>query len=626
LTWQLQLFVVCPSTVRGENSVGKSMTNSLPSASTPSERGGLGAARGSRDYVEGRLLDGFLLLAAGGSSSPEDVVSVNLSSLQIVDVAFEDLAFFGNLDKLDVSDNQLSYELIMEHFGRLPRVSTLLLSCNSISSLQLRSGLLRSLQTLDLSFNELHGDVLAQLAHLPKLTSLDLSSNCISSVPPEEDLYALQALEELCLAANDLVQFVQWRALDALPRLRKLSLASNRVKRLKDDAPDTPGGSVSYFRALQELDLSSNEIVGVDSLPAVQLFPMLRSLHLSDNPCTRNAGGVEPCAGGASIQVQDSKPWYLCGGGCFWKHRPATEPKLKLNRGKMRKVRSSMLNGPKESRRSGAIQLGVLDNEANRLLVSLREQGGASGVIAAPGVARTRTSAEVTAATAGPLALEGGGHAGPGLAEGDGGGDGQVLHDDLSEEELDAIFRERRANIERKFNAPAEEPVSFMRPTPFQVSAAAGRKLGLAGPAGDEEEEATGAASPASLPSGVAPRPSSSAIFITGMSGDDGGSASRESSTTAVTRDGRVRSSGPTQAASATAALTATATMAATALPPIQAPGSRGSSASGVSRSDPLDMLLTDGGARSKPIPDIGVREAMRALRAAALSEYAVAA
>jgi len=122
---------------------------------------------------------------------------------------------------------------------------------------------------------------------------LNLSSNCISSVPPEEELYGLQSLEELSLDANDLVQFVQWRALDVLPRLRKLSLASNRIKRLKDDAPDQPGDPISYFESLEELDLSGNEIVRVDELPAVKLFRSLRKLTLSDNPCTKTTGASE---------------------------------------------------------------------------------------------------------------------------------------------------------------------------------------------------------------------------------------------------------------------------------------------------------------------------------------------
>merc|ERR1712232_571983 len=144
----------------------------------------------------------------------------------------------------------------------------------------------------DLSFNELHGDVLKELARLPSLVTLNLSSNCISSVPQEDDLYGLHALEELILDANDLVQFIQWRSLDALPRLKKLSLASNRVKRLKDDAPDMAGNTVSYFPALRELDLSCNEISSCSSLPVIQHFQSLRTIRLSDNPCVRDQAAV----------------------------------------------------------------------------------------------------------------------------------------------------------------------------------------------------------------------------------------------------------------------------------------------------------------------------------------------
>eukprot|EP00438_Fugacium_kawagutii_P003904 Skav220697 [mRNA] locus=scaffold472:514113:516676:+ [translate_table: standard] len=63
------------------------------------------------NYVEGRLLDGFLLLAAGGSNTPDQVVTVNLSSLQIIDIAEEDLSFFAQLHRVDLSDNQLGKDL-----------------------------------------------------------------------------------------------------------------------------------------------------------------------------------------------------------------------------------------------------------------------------------------------------------------------------------------------------------------------------------------------------------------------------------------------------------------------------------------------------------------------------------
>eukprot|EP00913_Durusdinium_trenchii_P029493 g27646.t1 len=174
------------------------------------------------NYIEGRLLDGFLLLAAGGSNTPDEVITVNLSSLQIVDIAEEDLAFFAQLHRVDLSDNQLGYEHLLEQIARIPRLGTLNLACNSISSLQVGHGILQFLEVLDLSFNGLHGDVLGQLARLPNLVWLNLASNCISSLPPEEELSGLQVLQELILDSNDLVQFMQWRSLDAVPQLRSL--------------------------------------------------------------------------------------------------------------------------------------------------------------------------------------------------------------------------------------------------------------------------------------------------------------------------------------------------------------------------------------------------------------------
>ncbi|CAJ1371648.1 unnamed protein product [Effrenium voratum] len=163
------------------------------------------------DYIEGRLLDGFLLLAAGGSHTPDGVITVNLSSLQIVDIAEEDLSFFAQLHRVDLSDNQLGYEHILEQLARIPRLGNLNLACNSISGLQVGPNILQRLEVLDLSFNGLHGDVLGQLARLPSLAWLSLASNCISSLPPEEELQGLQVLEELILDSNDLVQFMQWQ-------------------------------------------------------------------------------------------------------------------------------------------------------------------------------------------------------------------------------------------------------------------------------------------------------------------------------------------------------------------------------------------------------------------------------
>jgi hypothetical protein len=577
---------------------------------------------GSGEFVEGRLLDGFLLLAAGGSSSPEDVVSVNLSSLQIVEVAAEDLSFFGNLDSLDVSDNQLSDEAILEQFGRLPRLSRLLLSCNAISSLQVPSQQsLRLLEILDLSFNELHGDVLSQLAHLPRLVTLNLSSNCISSVPPEEELYGLQSLEELTLDANDLVQFVQWRALDVLPRLRKLSLASNRVKRLKDDVPDHPGDQISYFESLEELDLSQNEILRVEELPAVKLFRSLRKLVLSDNPCTKTAGASEHTMQGIKFLIQDTKPWYLCGSGSFKRREKLVQPKLKMDRRRMKRVRSSKVGGDTKAKALSS-QLGVLDKEANQLLVNLR-----SGYTGTEGEHQGATTLMPRNLAASGARVE------TGLVASD---------DDYTEEELLRIFEQQTLKIESAFNQPVEEPVSFRRAPPFAVSASAGQKLNQQSSMSRQDADVSGVSAATNLGqsgagAGGGAAPSRPAIFLTGVT-DESRNQRYTASGLAAESPGAGKSQLPSAFSNSPsgASLPALATSLAAVsesvggvLPPLPAPGqpgSRGSSAGGISRSDPLDMLLMDAGARSKPMPDTGVREAMRALRAAAMSEWAVAA
>eukprot|EP00928_Gymnodinium_smaydae_P088218 TRINITY_DN7232_c1_g2_i1.p1 TRINITY_DN7232_c1_g2~~TRINITY_DN7232_c1_g2_i1.p1 ORF type:complete len:697 (-),score=160.58 TRINITY_DN7232_c1_g2_i1:132-2222(-) len=673
----------------------------------PSGGGGVGPAGtppstgpsdSSSDAVEGRLLDGFLLLAAGGSLSPDDAITVNLSSLNLVDVAVEDLGFFTNLDRLDASDNQLSYEQILAQMGRLPRLTSLNLACNSISSLQAPSGSLRTLQFLDLSFNGLHGDVLIQLAHVPNLVTLILTANCISSVPPEEDLYGLQNLEELVLDQNDLVQFVQWRALDALPRLRKLSLASNRVKRLRDDAPDRAAGSgpPSYFPLLVELDLSNNEIASMDCLPVVQVFRSLRTLTLSDNPCSHELAKEKRQLRGAAVVSEETKPWYLRGSGCFQAKRESRRggPRINLDRGRLRRVKSQpqVAKGARGLQLKADTQVGVYDEEANQLFVTLGGAalgypGGASAPGAGTDAERTQSASVVVAATSGGGAV--GSPAAMDVTEG-------ILGDDISEQELRRIFKQRRETIEERFSVEVEEPASFMRPAPFAIRAALDRKLARASQ--QEEEEAGGVHHGGGTGCGGG-RSQSSLAFLTSVGEDSevagvsgaGFSRFTPSASTAVGErralGRKIRSSrsdltvlpsggiavagdgthqqaegttldlscssdvsaGDASALSALAAVQGigTPTSPSLILPPIREGGSREASGFGstgggfgstvslrlaaASAQDVTDfnVSMPRGAAfapgKQRPMADLGVREAMRALRAAAMSEHVAA-
>ena len=82
----------------------------------------------------GRLLDGFLLLASGGFSLPDDAIVASLSSLDIVEIS-DDLRFFPNLNDLDVSDNRLNYKEVLEHIFVAPRLTKLNLACNQLTTL-----------------------------------------------------------------------------------------------------------------------------------------------------------------------------------------------------------------------------------------------------------------------------------------------------------------------------------------------------------------------------------------------------------------------------------------------------------------------------------------------------------
>lgn len=325
---------------------------------------------------------------------------------------------------------------------------------------------------------------------------------------------------------------------------------------------------------------------------------------------------------GIKFMVQDTKPWYLCGSGCFKRREKPTQPKLKMDRKRMRKVRSSTKVATNSKARALSSQLGVLDREANQLLVDLR--GGKTSDSVGP------TNREITTTAPGQGSFF--------VTDVAPGASSYADEDDYSEEELARIFKEQTAKIENAYNASVEEPASFRRPFP-------GEKDQLAAVAGKQEEDVGGATGSATTggygaagAGGTASTRSPSTAFLTQGAEETRGQQaiaphSPANATMSSEPSGALLAALGSSPAGAnlvgTAALAAVASGSASGtLPPIQAqgqPGSRGSSAGGVSRSDPLDMLLKDSGSRTKPMPDIGVREAMKALRAAAMSEYAVA-
>merc|ERR1712203_726535 len=163
-------------------------------------------------------------------------------------------------------------------------------------------------------------------------------------------------------------------------------------------------------------------------------------------------------------------------------------------------------------------------------------------------------------------------------------------NDELSDAELDQIFRERWAKIEHDFRLPRDEPTSFLRPRPFAFDPKdkLAQRLGEA-PFPVEDEYIS-----------RSPKRSASGVFLTSTSeiADD---------TSRLERRSLVRQKLSASTPTLPTVTKVPSSPAGVVLPPIR-PSSRGSSSGGV---DPFEIN------RLKPmIPDGGVREAMRALRA----------
>jgi Leucine-rich repeat (LRR) protein len=238
----------------------------------------------ARDSFSSRQLDGFLLLAVGGEAEdPMSITSADLSSLSITEICQDDLPYFCNLHKLDLSDNMIKDDNVLDALSRLSRLKHLSLACNHLSDIKLEEMLIK-LEILNLSYNELQGEVMPAIAAgCPRLNQLDMSNNCVSSVPP---CAGFTMLTELNLANNDLVQYDQWRALEQLPILAKLNLSGNRIKRLKNEVAVelSEEEKMTSFRVLNYIDLSDNEIGSVANLDVLFDFPALTVVKVKGNP------------------------------------------------------------------------------------------------------------------------------------------------------------------------------------------------------------------------------------------------------------------------------------------------------------------------------------------------------
>ena len=123
---------------------------------------------------------------------------------------------------LDASDNNLTS---IEELSRLKLVE-LRVPVNSLQQINSFEGAFSHLKVLDVSFNLLSAQAMAELSTLPQLTKLDISGNNVGALPlfgSDGAFPRLQVLiaERADLASQDLL------CLQHLPRVKELRLSSS---------------------------------------------------------------------------------------------------------------------------------------------------------------------------------------------------------------------------------------------------------------------------------------------------------------------------------------------------------------------------------------------------------------
>ncbi|MYH41286.1 MAG: hypothetical protein F4150_05900, partial [Chloroflexi bacterium] len=179
----------------------------------------------------------------------------------------------GRVVRLELSSNDLSGELPAE-LGQLSELQWLRMSYNQLSGgIPAELGRLGNLVTLRLTRSQISGEIPAALGQLANLEGLYLNFNDLSGVIPAE-LGRLSNLVELDLSWNELSGRIPG-ALGQLSSLEELDLSDNGL------SGAIPAG-LGQLLSLEELDLSDNDLSGAIP-PALDRLSSLVRLHLSNN-------------------------------------------------------------------------------------------------------------------------------------------------------------------------------------------------------------------------------------------------------------------------------------------------------------------------------------------------------
>ncbi|OWZ16057.1 hypothetical protein PHMEG_00010201 [Phytophthora megakarya] len=229
-----------------------------------------------------RTLDGFLFLDCCRVEFPDEVVQAVLSDMHITDVVAEDLLFFTNLTRLDMSDN----EAPLDPFGCLPALVELDFQCNALEEITLSNGF-QNLEVLNLSFNCLGSKDLEELSNLLRIRELYLGSNRIRSLPPIMDRFS--RLETLSLESNNISGQEVFSFLAIMPRLRNLNLSYNKITGFPESALTLEDKRGAGFYNLIYLNLAHNMITDEEDVINTCELRSLRKLILYGNPLAHAA-------------------------------------------------------------------------------------------------------------------------------------------------------------------------------------------------------------------------------------------------------------------------------------------------------------------------------------------------
>ncbi len=124
------------------------------------------------------------------------------------------MGLFENITEINANENHLSFEA----FRTFPSLKSLLLACNSIKTIRLKHEEFTSLESLDLSYNQLNPVDVAHLGVLAGLRVLKLTGNSLAYLP--------DTFTKLYVKSKDGRKVVS----DKFPSLEELYLDHNKLK------------------------------------------------------------------------------------------------------------------------------------------------------------------------------------------------------------------------------------------------------------------------------------------------------------------------------------------------------------------------------------------------------------